>query len=393
LILPLLTAALAAPAPGYVDLHIHLAAHLAVPVYGPGPDRAPPARRTHEHAIEAQLFTEDLVAPGPSILVSLAYANLMNAEFVSRRQMRAHMERQLAFVEDFCLRHAERFGLARTPDEARSILASGRTAVVHGIEGATKILDDADDARAWADRGVAVITPVHLADNAIGGSWCQPGVLAMLNVPGCWREALAPRRHGLTPFGTARIGDLIDAGIVVDLAHMAHAAFAEAIPLLQARRVAPVFTHVTAASVRRDPVALTDDELRQIYALGGLVGVTANLSHLSPKPPPATPRCPGSIDDFRLQWDHVVGVAAGAPVAWGSDFQGGVDHPRPKYGPKGCEPAPPGADTFDVEGLVHAGLVEPMFEKLAGMGSDRGPLDASAERFLTIWETARAARR
>ncbi len=392
MVLPILAAA-AAPVDGYVDLHIHLAAWLAVPVYGRGLDAEPPAERTNKHALKQQIYAEDLAEPGPSILVSLAYANPFFTDFETRRSMRARIERQLAYVEEFCARHAERFGCARTPEDARAIVADGRTAVVHGIEGATKVLFSAADARGWAERGVAVITPVHLADNRIGGAWCQEGSLVFLNVPGCLREALAPERHGLTDWGEARLSDVIDAGIVVDLAHMSDASFADALPILRARGVAPVYTHANAEAVRHDAIALTDDELRAVVALGGLVGVSSNLAHLRPRPVPelSAEHCPNSIDDYRLQWDHVVAVAAGEPVAWSSDFQGGIDHMGPKFGPRGC--ADGGADAFDTSGLAHTGLVDPMFHALAEAGSDTRPLEASAERFLQIWERARTARR
>ena len=389
--LPLLPLLLAEPVQGYVDLHIHIAAHLAVPVYGAGPESAPPAHQSNFHALKPQIFADQLMEPGPAILVSLAYANPFFTDFETRNSMRARIERQLAYVEAFCQRHATRFGLARTPVEARAILASGRTVIVHGIEGATKILNHDDDAQRWARRGVAVITPVHLADNAIGGAWCQEGSLLFLNVPGCWREAFAPARHGLSSKGADWIRALVDAGIIVDLAHMSHASFAKTITILREKNVAPVYTHVTAAAVRQDPNALSDAEIGEIEGLGGLMGVTANFSHLRPRPLPTLPpeHCPGSIDDFRLQWDHIVTVTGGEPVAWGSDFQGGVDHPRPRYGPHGCLPeADHPMDRFDIEGLSNPGLVEPMFAQLAREGADRRPLDASAERFLQIWERA-----
>ncbi|GDX79384.1 hypothetical protein LBMAG42_11950 [Deltaproteobacteria bacterium] len=394
MIMALLSHALADPISGYVDLHIHLAAHLTVPVYGAGPEAKAPSGLTNLHALEPQIFAEQLAEPGPTILVSLAYANPFATVFESRRSMRARMDRQLDFVEALCARHSERFGWAKTPEEARSIIASGRTAIVHGIEGATKILSGAEDATYWATRGVAVITPVHLADNEIGGAWCQEGSLRWLNLPGCQRES-DPATHGLTGQGPARVRDLIDAGIVVDLAHTSDASFAEIVPILRERGVAPVYTHVTADAVRRDPTALSDAQLVEITRLGGLVGVTANLAHMRPDPVPpglAAEHCPGTIDDFRLHWDHVVALSPGAPVAWGSDFQGGVDHIGPTHGLKGCSPAPSTADTFDIEGLAHTGLVEPMFAHLAAAGSDRAPLDASAERFLTIWERSLAAR-
>lgn len=380
---------------GYIDLHIHIAAHLAVPVYGKGPDAPIPEQQSAKHALRPQIFTEQLAQPGPAILVSLAYANPFATDFESRRSMRARIERQLAYVDDFAARHADFFAIARSPEDARDILASGRKAIVHGIEGATKILDGAEDARHWAARGVAVITPVHLADNFIGGAWCQEGSLFLLNVPGCWREALAPARHGLTKKGIQRITELVEAGIIVDLAHSSHASFAEILPILRDHQVAPVYTHAIPVGVRRDSIAMTDTEYRQILELGGLVAVTSNRAHIRPKPVPEglpPDHCANSLDDFRLHWDYFVSLSPQAALAWGSDFQGGVDHPRPIYGREGCLPLPPGdTEAFDVLGLAHPGLVEPMFTKMAAQGADRGPLDRSAEQFLQLWARARAA--
>lgn len=389
--------AFAAPIHGYADLHMHIAAHLTVPIYGTGPERKPPAKQTNLHALQPQIFLDQLSQPGPTIIVSLAYANPFATVFESRRSMRARIERQLAFVEAFCVRNAQHFGCAKSPQHAREIVESGRKAIVHGIEGATKILDGRADAEHWAALGVAVITPVHLADNEIGGAWCQGGSLRWLNLPGCRKQAKAPELRGLTESGPAQIHALIDAGIVVDLAHTSDASFAEIVPILRDREVAPVYTHVTARSISGDSTALADTQFLEIQGLGGLVGVTANIAHLRPDPVPGNlegDHCPHSIDDFRLHWDHFTALASGDPVAFGSDFQGGVDHVGPKYGPRGCSEAPTSRapSDFDTLGLAHPGLVEPMFTELAGAGSDRAALDISAERFLQIWETARAQR-
>ena len=380
----------AEPIAGYVDLHIHIAAHLAVPGYGAGPDAPLPAKRTHLHGLVGQLTTDELAAPGPAMLVSLAYANPFTAELESPRSMAAHIERQLAFADAWAATHADRFAVARSPAEARAIVASGRKAILHGIEGGTFLLDQPEDAQRWADRGVAVITPVHLADNRYGGAWCQEGGMSVLNLPGCHRERHAPERRGLTPAGEAAVDALVAAGIVVDLAHLSRAAFADALGRLEAAGVAPVYTHVTAQAVRDDVTALTDDELRRFATAGGLAGLTANLGHMPPRPArPERVACAGSIDDFRAHWDHIVTVLEGAPLAWGSDFQGGVDHLRPKYGPRGCGLAGADASEFDTLGLARADLVEPMFAALAAAGSDRRPLDASAERLLEVWELSR----
>ncbi len=389
----------AEPVSGYADIHIHLAAHLAVPIYGAGPDRDPPANQTWNHALKPSLFASQLAESGVTLYVSLAYANPFNTALETRSSMKARIDRQLDYVEAFAARHADQFAWARTPAEARADIAAGRIVIVHGIEGATKILSTPDDAAYWAHRGVAVVTPVHLADNRLGGSFCMSGTLAMLNLPGCFRELLAPRHHGLTALGSDLVGDLLDDGVIVDLAHASPTTFDGLLALVKARGKAPLYTHVVAQAVRDEADEVTDRQLDAIYALGGLVGVTANHRNIAPKPALTSPPpgyCPRSVDDFRLQWDHVVGVVPGQPVAWGSDFQGGVAHLRPRYGPLGCADArADGAplSAFDTLGLAHAGMVKPMFEQLVAEGANLAPLQASAERFLEIWELARGERR
>ncbi len=393
----LLLAALAhaEPVTGYVDLHIHLGAHLAVPFYGDGPDAPLPPHPSNRHSLTQQISADDLA--GPSILVSLAYANPALTVFETQRSMRARIDRQLDFVEGFSVRHADRFGLARSPEEARQIIASGRIAVVLGIEGATKLLGEPGDAARWSARGVSVVTPIHLADNEIGGSLCMSGALALMNLPGCVGQRRHMEREGLTERGFASVNSLIDAGVVIDIAHTSPTSFDDLIGLLTERHVAPVYTHAVARTINGDRAAVSDAMIEAIYGLGGLIGITANLHSVAPDPVPAdapADRCPGSIDDLRSHWDHLTAIAAGAPVAWGSDFQGGISHIRPKYGPKGCaETRPDGAplDAFDVEGLSRPGLVEPMFQHLAAEGANLAPLHASAERFLQIWAQSRAA--
>ena len=152
----LFSMALAQSVSGAVDLHIHLAAHLAVPVYGRGPEATPPAHPSNLHSLQPQIFLEDLEKPGPSILVSLAYADPFLTVLESHASMSARIQRQLDYVEDFGKKHADHFGVAHTPLEARTILTSGRTVIVQGIEGATKILENSEDARHWAQEGVAV---------------------------------------------------------------------------------------------------------------------------------------------------------------------------------------------------------------------------------------------
>lgn len=218
------------------------------------------------------------------------------------------------------------------------------------------------------------------------------GSYSWFNLPGCRLERREPEAHGLTELGKEMAARMMEAGMVMDLAHASPQTFEDLIGIIAKEGAAPIISHVSARAIRDVPEATSDLQLAGIYGLKGLVGVTANLHNLLPTV--KSPGCPGTIDDFRLHWDHVVQMAAGAPVGWGSDFQGATDHLRPKYGKKGCEEhRPDGAplSDFDRLGLAHVGLTPSLFQQL-DQGSDRGPLDRSAERFLQIWELARKER-
>ena len=399
-----LSAALAAPVTGQVDLQCHLAMHLALPAYGRGPDQPLPRRpMDHRHLTQQQMVTPYLAASGARIISTAAFADEATARpATARRKILA----QLRYVEDWVGRHADTFALARTPAEARAALADGRIAVVQAIEGAAGLLSNPEDATFWAAQGVVLVTPIHLVDDVYGGAMIAPeGFPSLFNRGALRRQRRDPAlRRGLTDAGRRAVAALATAGILVDLSHMAPPARQDASDLLAGLGAPPIYTHTVLGAFRQEERGLSDAEVVALYRAGGLLGLPLNGAAMDPLP--ATPLdgyCAGTTDAFRLHHDHLarlldatfgpLGEDESGPLAigWASDFNGMVNHFAPKYGRQGCVPTPPAdALPFDTLGLGHAGMLPQVWTRLASEGMDLAYLDRSAERFLRIWERAQA---
>jgi membrane dipeptidase len=153
--------------------------------------------------------------------------------------------------------------LVRTAADVRTA-RGGRPVAVLGVEGADAIGHDVDRLDAWAARGVRVVTIVHLADNQIGTT-CMP-----------WQQYVGPlpvRRRveeGLSPLGGLVVDRMNALGMVVDLAHADTRTLLDVVE----RTTAPVAATHSGARARQDfPRFLSDEELRAIASVAGVVGL------------------------------------------------------------------------------------------------------------------------
>jgi microsomal dipeptidase-like Zn-dependent dipeptidase len=393
----------AEPVHGSMDLQSHLAMHMTLPfTYGDGPEATDPHRRPikAKHLWRQQMHVEWLVQSRVPIIGVAALA----ADFAhTRRQARRMLNEQLDFVENFAARYADRFEIARTPEDARRIVAGGKQALIQGIEGAHLALDGPEDARHWASRGVAIVTPIHLKDDEFGGAGLPPDAMRiLLNFKGTMREIFRPRyRRGLTAQGREAMRWLTEAGIVIDLSHMTQESLKDTLEETRALGASPIVTHGMLGAIRSVERGVSDGDIQEIYRQGGLFGLPVTEASLDPRRtgyPVPEGYCPSSIDGFRLSYEHLLRLAGpGAAVGWSGDFNGWANHMRPKWGKKGCQPlenlrrAPRELDT---RGLAHPGLLPEVWRTLREEGADLDPLERSAEAFLEIWErTLRSAGR
>jgi microsomal dipeptidase-like Zn-dependent dipeptidase len=177
------------------------------------------------------------------------------------------------------------------------------TAGFLGVEGAHALDDRLDNVDVLFDAGVRMMAPMHLADNAFGGS------------------AQGIDKRGLTEDGRRLIRRMESRKITLDLAHSSAQAFADAVTIAT-RPV--VVSHTGVTGTCDSPRNLTDDQLRAVAKTGGVVGIGFWR----------TATCGTDAAAVARAVRHAIDVAGIDAVGLGSDFDGAVDQP------------------FDVTGLV-----------------------------------------
>ena len=397
-----------------IDWQAHPSMHIPWPMFRRGLTHRALARRTWRHQFRQTMSADATLGSGVRLVLAAAMAAERAHEPTQARRL---ILRQLRHLEAFIAAHPDRAALARTPTEARRLLATtDKVVFVHSIEGGHLLLDRPEDAAFWAQRGVALITLIHLRDEENGGSALLPGALGPLVNPVGARHRRGGARRGLTGTGRRNLRDLHDAGILVDLSHMAPEALDDALDVAERHGIPPVITHATLEAVRPDGQGLRDDQLLRIYALGGVFSLGLSALEVQPGPGRALPAggpCPGTVEAWAWQHQRVQALIAdhaadllGRPGAtwetleeadrvrlstgWSSDWNGWISHSRPVVG--SCRD--PGPDDLDLDrrGLAHPGLLPQHWRRVAERGVDLDPMQRTAERFLQLWEAARGER-
>ena len=264
-----------------------------------------------------------------------------------------------------------------------------------------------------------------------------------------------PDKRGL---GTKLFEALMNKGMIIDLDHMSRKSFDQTIA--QTKSTIPqypvVASHVQSYDLHkmefggnagRHERMRTREQLQAIRYGGGMIAaMTADDQQGSSNQgkklnvPYATPLFGGVIKDdcrhssktFSQAYQYAVDIM-GAPVAFGTDFNGIAGHVGPRYGNDACGGDVPfsvevgstiersnqlrygrrlaypfvtkhfgtfdkqvtGQKTFDfnVDGLAHVGLLPDMVNDMANVGLNGNYMSAlfnSAEEYVRVWERAKA---
>ncbi len=208
--------------------------------------------------------------------------------------------RQLEHARHLATKHADALVLARGTGEIEAARATGRVALMLGVEGSYAIDADVEaGVERLAEAGVKFIGPLWERDSAAGGS-CR-----------------SKKDAGLTDVGRNLVAACNARRIFLDVAHAGKQTFWD----LAERSSLPVFSsHSGADAVHPHPRNLDDDQLRAIGRAGGIVGVIFVASYLG------GPFC--TIERIADHIEHVADVAGEDAVALGSDFDGFMPLPR-----------------------------------------------------------------
>lgn len=407
----------------FMDLQSHMTVHIPYGFFGKGltyfsTDDPPPITYKHTFTnVNHANFLEH--NQGARIIINGA----LSKEWVtSKKKAHRMIVEQIDYVNDFIKNHSDKFALAKTPQEVRNLVATtNKTIVIHSIEGGRRIINSQEDADFWASQGVAYITLVHLLDDENGASAITPGFMTrLINLKGGLRKK---KNRRLTEHGKQAIRYLANAGIMIDLTHMSELTRKDALDFMLANNIPPIVTHDAFQPIQNSSRGLSETDLIRIYQHNGFVALPLSGGAIKPhKSFPAYQHkldslqkvncyCEGSIDDYKFTYQAVkqfIENSAGRiakdstvvfaqlsdsqkvkySIGFQSDFNGWLNHSRPRYGKKGCYELVEGKtyEQVELKGLAHPGLLNSHWNLLRREGVDLEPIKRASERFLQVWQ-------
>lgn len=230
-----------------------------------------------------------------------------------RRMERA--ERLLGAIRGVTVAHPARAVFATGAAGVRQAAASGRIALLAGVENAEALDGDLENAIRLHALGARYLTL----------TWMNSNVFA--------DASGGERLHGgLSDLGRRLVDRLNELGVLVDLSHASAETFRD---VLDRSAVPPIVSHSATEVLGAHPRNLSDPQLRALAERGGVVGVNFFPRYLAP----GTGTC-----DWTAVADHLeraIQVAGPTHVALGSDldgipelpdgFSGAEDFPRIVY--------------------------------------------------------------
>ncbi len=207
-------------------------------------------------------------------------------------------------IDGWVARSDGRLRIIRTRDDLAACFApDGPTGVLIGVQGAHVLDGDVRNVERLRARGVRMLAPAHVMDNAAVGS-------------GTGRFA-----GGLTGHGRDVLAALEEASIVVDLAHMSVRGIEEALSVVQ-RPFVVSHTGLTDVAGARSRLRRFSPATRnipaslaaQVGAAGGLIGIVLSTELLAAS----------SLPDATRTFNAAVEAAGPAHVSLGSDMDGAL---------------------------------------------------------------------
>jgi microsomal dipeptidase-like Zn-dependent dipeptidase len=341
---------------------------------------------------------------------------------------------QLEMANDFAATH-DWVEIALTPEDVRRIVGEDKLAMVLSIE-ASHIFGTGD----WQagldevyELGVRTLQIVHQLDNRFGGAaphnsifqivafneTCHIdtdcGLTTQTVTLGFDVDANCRNVKGLTEEGAALITELMDRGMMIDLAHMSEQLVRDVHDLSVANDYYPLylshahFREIMTPEKAREEKTTPYWIVAMVRETGGMVGLrTAHEETNTYTGSPVANSCQGSSRSFAQAYDFGR-LGLGVSIGLGSDLNGFIQQSRPRFGPDACSASFPEEATcqarderqtgpdplgtkFDEWGLAHLGVLGGLLDDLDQLGTDTTPLRRSANDFVLMWERANGPR-
>jgi len=217
----------------------------------------------------------------------------------------AFVRRSLNAIDRMLAKNFDTLAVAHSPEEARSIIASGRIAVLLGLEGGQGIEENLDNLHEFYNRGVRYMTITHSKHL----SWASSG-----------GDKHKPKVSGLNDFGKQVVREMEKMGMIIDLSHVSEQTFWDA---YNSVKCPVIVTHSAARGLADHPRNLTDAQILAVAKRGGVVGVIFYTKYLDP-----TGKKPRDVSLIVDHIDYIKKLAGVDVIALGSDFDGDVTVPK-----------------------------------------------------------------
>ena len=198
-------------------------------------------------------------------------------------------------IEQIVAENQQYISIARTPADLYEDKRHGRKSIMLGIENGLALGGQLQNVKHFAQRGVVYITLCHNGDNDLCDS-----------ARGCNTHG------GVSRFGEQVIREMNRLGLMVDLSHAAEKSFYDALDI---SATPIVCSHSSCRALCDHPRNLTDDQMRRLAAVGGVMQITLYSGFLK-KQGDAT------ILDAMSHLEHAVKVMGIDHVGLGTDFDG-----------------------------------------------------------------------
>jgi microsomal dipeptidase-like Zn-dependent dipeptidase len=321
------------------------------------------------------------------VLVVALYAHPL---FVTN--LRESIRRQIKLAEQFVAEHPH-WVIARDSTQVRVALSEGKRALIFALEGADGIIDNEEDLREFVDeKGIRIVTLLHLTDDQYGGVAFLSGIKA-LSSPWAWLTQLFhPVRedghrlnaNGLSDKGRAMAQALIKRHVWIDLAHASDLSARALIEMQEKENLPILYTHTPLRKYLGAERGISAWQLAQIKKTSGVLGIMPSEEMMEGTVIPAGKcaadcklPCEGGIQAFSVQYSEMVAAVGADLVSTGSDYNGGIPH---------LHPSCPVGSGLDAEGLWNIGQHADLWGALEKTGAPvPSPRRRMVDHFLEAW--------
>jgi len=169
--------------------------------------------------------------------------------------------------------HPKDMTMATTPADIRAAKQAGKIAVLMGIEGGHAIEDSLGVLREMYRAGVRYMTLTHTNTNHwadSSGPFYEPD----------FDPKKSAVHNGLTDFGKTVVKEMNRIGMIVDISHVSDDTIRD---VLAVSRAPVMASHSSCRALSNMPRNVTDDQIKQIAAKGGLVMINVGSGFLDQK--------------------------------------------------------------------------------------------------------------